>query len=90
MSFPFLPQNDLAHYRVTGPNGQGPFEVQAHSLLEAARIATEHAPAEFGGITGLSQPQGQHGQVFGYKQVLNSRDSAEIGPFDIAFLSWAE
>ena len=69
-------EQNLSRYRVVGPRGEGPFEVEARTSLEAA------AKADTG--YGLDQPRGPHGAVLGYEASGNA--SAKVGAFDITWL----
>lgn len=77
-------------YRVIGPRGEGPFEVEAESAIEAAaKVNAEYRMnARSGGVLeggyGLNQPRGSHGSVIAYEQSGNA--AAKVGAFDITWL----
>ncbi len=66
----------MDRYRVIGPRGEGPVEVEADSSIQAAAFA------RFG--YRLSQARGPHGAVTGYEPF--GAACTKVGTFDITWL----
>jgi hypothetical protein len=87
VSYPFLNQGDLATYRVTGPQGQGPYEVQARNNLEAVQAACGIEPHLWRGV-GLHLPGDAHGPVYAAHVGQGGTTEVIDDKFDVAFLGW--
>lgn len=77
-----------ANYRVTGPHGQGPVEVQGISGLNAVQNALKEHKRLFHDIDGIDEPRGPTGPVVAYRRVPKSTTMANLGAFQVAFLGW--
>lgn len=75
---------EISRYRIIGPRGEGPFEVDATDGNAAIRslIAARKLPKY-----GLANPRGPHGPTVAYEPAFaNPGVMAKVGAFDITWL----
>lgn len=77
-------ETEISRYRITGPRGEGPFEIDATDAIAAIRslIARDDLPAY-----STAQPRGPHGAVIAYEPAHGNKGViSKVGAFDITWL----